>query len=402
MERVLPDVDFRLQLLVVHWRRALTGTAVHQRLQALIPTAGGWDNAMRSFISDKVADLHFYSQPVFRALILREVAEQLNAQWRVFRARHPDFAGPVAIYGHSLGSVISYELLAAQARLAKADALRAAAAAAAAAASGGEGARADVEGGAGGSVCGGGSTTPPPPSTAAGDAAAAAAAAPPPPAAPGVPSGGAVAAAHPVATPVDGATPPPTPESVLFPGDEHDEHLRLAFSADTLFTVGSPLGQFLTLDSTLSPALADPATLPFRLHNYMHPNDPVALRVEPWVDPRFALVPPVTVPHWQTMETGSSSFPRWVGALLGGGRGGGAVAAASAVAARGGDALVAPLPAVAPALLTPAGGRGRGGGARPSLNRQSCLRRGAGWPGLTAPSQRAATACRCRARPPPW
>lgn len=116
MERVLPDVDFRLQLLVVHWRRALTGTAVHQRLQALIPTAGGWDNAMRSFISDKVADLHFYSQPVFRALILREVAEQLNAQWRVFRARHPDFAGPVAIYGHSLGSVISYELLAAQAR----------------------------------------------------------------------------------------------------------------------------------------------------------------------------------------------------------------------------------------------------------------------------------------------
>lgn len=68
--------------------------------------------------------------------------------------------------------------------------------------------------------------------------------------------------------------------------------------------MGSPLGQFLTLDTTLSPALATPTTLPFRLHNYMHPNDPVALRLEPWVDPRYALVPPVTVPHWQTMETG--------------------------------------------------------------------------------------------------
>ncbi|OSX68250.1 hypothetical protein BU14_3140s0001, partial [Porphyra umbilicalis] len=130
MARVLPDVEFRTQLLVVHWRRALLGLRVHARLQALIPTAGGWDNGLRQFVSDKVADLHFYAQPTYRAVILREVAEQLNAQWGVFKARHPDFCGPVALYGHSLGSVISYELLAAQARLAEADGLAAAAAAA--------------------------------------------------------------------------------------------------------------------------------------------------------------------------------------------------------------------------------------------------------------------------------
>lgn len=93
------------------------------------------------------------------------------------------------------------------------------------------------------------------------------------------------------------------------------------FQVDTLFTVGSPLGQLLNLDATLSPTLASPERPPFWLYNYMHPNDAVALRVEPWVDLRYAVVPPVTTPHWQPMDKESSSLPRWVGALLGKGRG---------------------------------------------------------------------------------
>lgn len=44
------------------------------------------------------------------------VTEKLNAAWKDFKSRNPQFNGRIALVGHSLGGVISYDIIANQPR----------------------------------------------------------------------------------------------------------------------------------------------------------------------------------------------------------------------------------------------------------------------------------------------
>jgi hypothetical protein len=219
--KVFPDLNFRVELLVVHWRHALTSLDVHKKLQAVVPIApnlsGGEGNPLRQFMVHRAVDYVYYTHERYRRHVLREVSAQLNASMADFRRRRPDFDGHISIFAHSLGAALAYDLLCRK---------------------------------------------------------------------------------------------------------EHDDKSLLAaegvlldFEVSNLFMGGSPLGTFLHLDPTLALG-ADIRRLPFRIYNMYHPNDPIATRLEPYMDPRFVGVTPVVIPYWSNMGIRSSTA-QWLGTLWG-------------------------------------------------------------------------------------
>src|SRR5699024_1374486 len=69
---------------------------------------------MRTFTNDTILDALFYTSPAHSQTILHSVAGELNRLFDLFRARNPHFAGQVALVGHSLGSLILFDLLSSQ------------------------------------------------------------------------------------------------------------------------------------------------------------------------------------------------------------------------------------------------------------------------------------------------
>lgn len=113
MARVFPDIDFRVELLVIHWRDALMNLDVHRKLQAVIPIAPEPEDAnpLRQFMVHRIVDYVYYTHERYRRHIMREVASQLNAQIDSLRQRRPDFNGKISIMGHSLGAALCYDLM---------------------------------------------------------------------------------------------------------------------------------------------------------------------------------------------------------------------------------------------------------------------------------------------------
>ncbi|PXF47208.1 Phospholipase DDHD1 [Gracilariopsis chorda] len=113
MEKVFPDLQFRVEMLPVHWRVALTKLDIHQKLHAVVPSTPVPDDAnpLRQFMVHRIVDYVYYTHPRYRRHILREVCSQLNAQIDAFRMRRPDFNGTISVMGHSLGAALCYELM---------------------------------------------------------------------------------------------------------------------------------------------------------------------------------------------------------------------------------------------------------------------------------------------------
>lgn len=58
MEKIFPDVDFRVELLVVQWRDALMNLDVHRKLQSVTPKnpVTGEANPLREFMASRMVD----------------------------------------------------------------------------------------------------------------------------------------------------------------------------------------------------------------------------------------------------------------------------------------------------------------------------------------------------------
>eukprot|EP00004_Rigifila_ramosa_P017776 TRINITY_DN4366_c0_g1_i1.p1 TRINITY_DN4366_c0_g1~~TRINITY_DN4366_c0_g1_i1.p1 ORF type:complete len:457 (-),score=133.29 TRINITY_DN4366_c0_g1_i1:77-1447(-) len=70
--------------------------------------------ALRGLINDVVLDVMFYMSPYFSQKIAASAANSLNAAYREYVRRNPDFllrGGKFSILAHSLGSVIAFDLL---------------------------------------------------------------------------------------------------------------------------------------------------------------------------------------------------------------------------------------------------------------------------------------------------
>ncbi|KAL5543212.1 hypothetical protein UlMin_010922 [Ulmus minor] len=66
---------------------------------------------LRVMLSATAHDVLYYMSPIYCQDIINSVSNQLNQLYLKFLKRNPDYDGKVSIYAHSLGSVLSYDIL---------------------------------------------------------------------------------------------------------------------------------------------------------------------------------------------------------------------------------------------------------------------------------------------------
>ncbi|XP_035226221.1 phospholipase DDHD2-like isoform X1 [Stegodyphus dumicola] len=69
---------------------------------------------LRHFTNDTLLDILLYSSPSYCQQIINTVASELNKLHEIFLSRNHDFCGKVFVAGHSLGSLILFDILANQ------------------------------------------------------------------------------------------------------------------------------------------------------------------------------------------------------------------------------------------------------------------------------------------------
>ncbi|XP_076830402.1 SEC23-interacting protein isoform X2 [Brachyhypopomus gauderio] len=100
----------RVEFLPVHWHTALHGdaTGVDRRIKKItLPSTG----RLRHFTNETLLDVLFYNSPTYCQTIMDTVAFEINRLYALFMQRNPDFRGGVSVSGHSLGSLILFDLM---------------------------------------------------------------------------------------------------------------------------------------------------------------------------------------------------------------------------------------------------------------------------------------------------
>ncbi|KAK3521768.1 hypothetical protein QTP70_016224, partial [Hemibagrus guttatus] len=100
----------RVEFLPVNWHRVLHGetTGVDRDMERItLPSIRG----LRQFANDTVLDLFFYNSATYCQTIVDTVASEINHLYSIFLQRNPKFIGAVSVAGHSLGSLILFDLL---------------------------------------------------------------------------------------------------------------------------------------------------------------------------------------------------------------------------------------------------------------------------------------------------
>nr|XP_009625727.1 phospholipase SGR2 isoform X1 [Nicotiana tomentosiformis]XP_009625729.1 phospholipase SGR2 isoform X1 [Nicotiana tomentosiformis]XP_018633305.1 phospholipase SGR2 isoform X1 [Nicotiana tomentosiformis]XP_033517288.1 phospholipase SGR2 isoform X1 [Nicotiana tomentosiformis]XP_033517289.1 phospholipase SGR2 isoform X1 [Nicotiana tomentosiformis] len=72
---------------------------------------------LREVLSATVHDVLYYMSPIYCQAIIDSVSNQLNKLYLKFLKRNPGYSGKISLYGHSLGSVLSYDILCHQIKL---------------------------------------------------------------------------------------------------------------------------------------------------------------------------------------------------------------------------------------------------------------------------------------------
>ncbi|XP_022914936.2 triacylglycerol hydrolase DDHD2 [Onthophagus taurus] len=231
----------RVEVLPVSWHEKLhcDDTGIDNKLKSItlesIPK-------LREFTNDTLLDILFYTSPVYGQTIITSVSNEINSVYELFKQRNPSFNGGVSLGGHSLGSLILFDILRNQ-------------------------------------------RTPAEPQKEIGDL---------------LQPDNAVSLSteekpHPMNRSMSrrfsyvlGTVGTGQPE-IMYP--------QLAFQPHTFFALGSPIGMFVTVRGleTLGETFKLPTCSGF--FNIFHPYDPVAYRIESLVNEKLADIKPVLIPH---------------------------------------------------------------------------------------------------------
>uniref|UniRef100_A0A7E4ZUV3 DDHD domain-containing protein n=1 Tax=Panagrellus redivivus TaxID=6233 RepID=A0A7E4ZUV3_PANRE len=66
---------------------------------------------MRNVLNSVAMDIMYYQSPLYRSEIINGVIRSMNHTYSIFKRNNPNFTGNVSIVAHSLGSVITYDIL---------------------------------------------------------------------------------------------------------------------------------------------------------------------------------------------------------------------------------------------------------------------------------------------------
>jgi len=99
----------RIEVLPISWHTTLhSDTGIDKQLQAItlesIPK-------LRHFTNDTLLDILFYTSPIYCQTIMQTVGSEMNRLHALFKERNPTFDGEIFLGGHSLGSLIMFDLL---------------------------------------------------------------------------------------------------------------------------------------------------------------------------------------------------------------------------------------------------------------------------------------------------
>ncbi|XP_068955198.1 SEC23-interacting protein isoform X4 [Petaurus breviceps papuanus] len=100
----------RVEFLPVHWHSSLHGdaTGVDRNIKKItLPTIG----RLRHFTNETLLDILFYNSPTYCQTIVEKVGMEINRLHALFISRNPGFKGGVSVAGHSLGSLILFDIL---------------------------------------------------------------------------------------------------------------------------------------------------------------------------------------------------------------------------------------------------------------------------------------------------
>ncbi|XP_008825518.1 SEC23-interacting protein isoform X3 [Nannospalax galili] len=100
----------RVEFLPVHWHSALGGdaTGVDRNIKKItLPSIGRF----RHFTNETLLDVLFYNSPTYCQTIVEKVGLEINRLHALFMSRNPNFKGGVSVAGHSLGSLILFDIL---------------------------------------------------------------------------------------------------------------------------------------------------------------------------------------------------------------------------------------------------------------------------------------------------
>ncbi|XP_039061235.1 phospholipase SGR2-like, partial [Hibiscus syriacus] len=97
----------RVLFIPCQWRKGLklSGEAAVEKI-----TLDGV-RGLRVMLSATAHDVLYYMSPIYCQSIIDSVSNQLNRLYLKFLKRNPGYDGKVSLYGHSLGSVLSYDIL---------------------------------------------------------------------------------------------------------------------------------------------------------------------------------------------------------------------------------------------------------------------------------------------------
>ncbi len=103
-------INGRVEFLPIAWHEDLHGnqTGVDDNLKPItLPSIP----KLREFSNSTILDVLFYTSPIYCQTIINKVGNELNRLKLIFCQRNPDFNGTVSLIGHSLGSLICFDLL---------------------------------------------------------------------------------------------------------------------------------------------------------------------------------------------------------------------------------------------------------------------------------------------------
>ncbi|XP_052621901.1 phospholipase SGR2 isoform X1 [Lactuca sativa] len=103
----------RVLFIPCQWRKDLKLSGESAVERCTLPGVRG----LRVTLSATVHDVLYYMSPIYCQDIIDSVSNQLNRLYLKFLKRNPGYDGKVSLYGHSLGSVLSYDILCHQEKL---------------------------------------------------------------------------------------------------------------------------------------------------------------------------------------------------------------------------------------------------------------------------------------------
>jgi len=230
----------RVEVLPVEWHRALHTEAIDKRLSDItlpsIPRA-------REFTNETLLDILFYTSPVFCERIVQAVGAELNRVYALYLSRNPGFKGSVSLGGHSLGSLILFDMLCHQKPLTPLNS----------SSSSSHAHFSDEE---------------------------------------EMPDMGCLKTKARLSRRMSYLT-----IGTVGTGQAYIKYPQLMFHPKAFFALGSPIGMFVTVRGIES--LGEDFKFPTcpSFFNIFHPNDPVAYRIEALICPEMAKVPAILIPH---------------------------------------------------------------------------------------------------------